>query len=581
LYYNWVDKLADSMDQESIKKVMEGIRERAVAGQTKPERITGEQVWNKLLDLESGKRKSYGTINANELSAFASGQALDEMQKMFYNAVDRRNGVDAMRLISPFAAQWGEFIGRASRIAFTPTNLGPIKYLPDVNVMRKSQLMVEGITQADPDGNGRGMVYKDPATGQMLFTIPLSGAITKFLTGVESPINARVKGVAMGFEYQPGLGPMATIAASKLLPDKPSTDFIRSFLLPYGPNTDLKQAIVPGYAQKVIDGMTGNEGNVMFMNVYTETMQALAASGDYDPSDDDDRERLLNDAKKKARILFALRGLSQFTGPAAGTFDQTIKVAIKNGEIDVYASQLSAVFREMQENDYDSAVPEFIRIFGEDAFVYMGNKTKSLYGGLDASTEFGKFERENKSLFRQHKETAGYFGPIGSEFDFTVYTRQLESGKRVALTPEETLAAAETTVGVAFYRAMRANFPKSMTEEQRVYMAQYRDALKERFKGYADMKFDPNKLPRQLDDLFAAAKKPALDGNPVAEGVRYYEKVRQQVLVEAANRGYSTLASNDVEDLRVYLAEYADAITAKYPQFARVYDRLLSQEVED
>jgi hypothetical protein len=112
-------------------------------------------------------------------------------------------------------------------------------------------------------------------------------------------------------------------------------------------------------------------------------------------------------------------------------------------------------------------------------------------------------------------------------------------------------------------------------------MSQYRDALKERFKGYADMKFDPNKLPRQLDDLFAAAKKPALDGNPVAEGVRYYEKLREQVLVEAANRGYSTLAGNDVEDLRVYLAEYAEAITAKYPQFARVYDRLLSQEVED
>jgi hypothetical protein len=584
LYYDWVDKLADSLDQDSVRRIMADIRDRAASepgGAIKPQRITGDKVWQKLLDIESGKRKAYGTISAEELSAFASGRAIDDMQKMFYNAVDRRNGVDAMRLISPFAAQWGEFIGRASRVAFTPTNLGPIKYLPDVNVMRKSQLMVEGVTQADPDGNGRGMVYKDPATGQMLFTIPLSGAITKFLTGVESPINARVKGVAMGFEYQPGLGPMATIAASKLLPDKPSTDFVRSFLLPFGPRTDLQQAIVPGWAQKVIDGMTGNEGNAMFMNVYTETMQALAASGDYDPSDDDDRERLLNDAKKKARVLFALRGLSQFTGPASGTYDQVIKVAIEKGEIDVYASQLSSVFREMQENDYDTAVPEFIRIFGEDAFVYMGNKTKSLYGGLDASTEFGKFERENKSLFRQHKETAGYFGPIGSEFDFTVYTRQLESGKRVALKPEETLAAAETTVGVAFYRAMRANFPKSMNSEQREYMSQYRDALKERFKGYADMKFDPNKLPRQLDDLFTAAKKPALDGNPVAEGVRYYEKLREQVLVEAANRGYSTLAGNDVEDLRVYLAEYAEAITAKYPQFARVYDRLLSQEVED
>ena len=581
LYYNWVDKLADSMDQESIKKVMDAIRERAALGQTKPERITGEQVWNKLLDLESGKRKAYGTINAEELSAFASGQAIDEMQKMFYNAVDRRNGVDAMRLISPFAAQWAEFIGRAGRLAFTPTNLGPIRYLPDVNVMRKGQLIVEGATQADPDGNGRGMVYKDPTTGEMLFTIPFSGAATKFLTGVESPINARVKGVAMGFEYQPGVGPMATMALSKWLPDKPSTDFIRSFLLPYGPKTDVVDALVPGYAKKIIDGLSGSEGNVMFMNVYTETMQALAASGKYDASNDEDRERLLNDAKKKAQILFVLRGISQFTGPAAGTFDQTIKIATQKGEIDVYASQLASVYREMQQNDYDTAVISFIEAFGEDAFIYMGNKTKSLYGGLDASKKFGDFERENKSLFRQHKETAGYFGPIDTEFDFTVYTRQLASGKRVPLTPEETLAAAESTIGIAFYRSMREKFPKSMTEEQREYMSQYREALKTRFKGYADMKFDPNKLPRQLDDLFTAAKKTSLDGNPVAEGVRFYAEMRDRVLAQASARGREGLAADDVEDLRIYLSEYADAITEKYPEFARVYDRLLSQEVED
>jgi hypothetical protein len=128
---------------------------------------------------------------------------------------------------------------------------------------------------------------------------------------------------------------------------------------------------------------------------------------------------------------------------------------------------------------------------------------------------------------------------------------------------------------------MREKFPKSMSEEQREYMSQYREALKTRFKGYADMKFDPNKLPRQLDDLFTAAKKTSLDGNPVAEGVRFYAEMRDRVLVQAANRGYSTLASNDVADLRVYLSEYADAITEKYPEFARVYDRLLSQEVED
>ena len=584
LYYNWVDELADSLDKASIDKIIGDIKNSAadyVGGARKPERLVGEKTWNKLLDLQSGKRKSYGTITAEELNAFASGRAIDDIQKMFYNAVERSNFVDAMRIISPFAAQWGEFIGRAGRVAFTPTNLGPLRYLPDVNVMRKTQLLVSGATEADPDNNGRGFVYKDPATGQMLFTIPFSGAVTKLFTGVESPINARLKGVAMGFDTQPGVGPVATFALSKYLPDKPGTDVVRDFLLPYGPKTDPLATFTPGWLNKIVDGMSGNEGNAMFMNVYTETMQALAVSGKYDPSNLDDRERLMNDARKKARILFALRGLSQFTGPASGTFDQTIKVATAKGEMDVYASQLSSVFREMQENDYDTAVLSFIEAFGEDAFVYMGNKTKALYGGLDASKKFGDFERDNKSLFTQFKEVAGYFGPIDTEFDFTVYTRQLESGMRKPLTPEETLDAAEVTIAMAFYRSMRDKFPKSMDSEQREYMSQYREALQKRFPGYAKMQFDPNKLPRQLDQLFTAANSGKLDGNPVAEGVKFYSQMREQVLAQAEARGYTTLASDDVEDLRVYLSEYADAITAKYPEFARVYDRLLSQEVED
>ena len=63
-------------------------------------------------------------------------------------------------------------------------------------------------------------------------------------------------------------------------------------------------------------------------------------------------------------------------------------------------------------------------------------------------------------------------------------------------------------------------------------------------------------------------------------GVRAYAQVRDQLLIEAQNRGYKSLASNDAVDLREYLASYARALTETYPEFARVYDRLLSKEVE-
>lgn len=576
IYYGWVNKLADSLDKPSIDQIINDVTKRATASGKRPELMVGKETWAKLQDLQSGARKSYGTITAAELNAFASGQAIDDTMKMFYNAVDRRNGVDAMRIISPFAQQWAEFIGRMGKLAFDPINASGPNIIPDVNVLRKGQLIVHGATTGDPDQNGRGFVYKDPQSGQWSFTFPLSGQLTKALFGVESPINASVKGIGQGLDWKPGLGPMATWAVSKLLPDSPSTDTIRHILLPYGERGSLNEALIPTWIKKVLDGMTGNEGSKVFMNTVVETMQALAATGNYNTSDSNDRERLMNDAKSKAKYLSILRGLTQFTGPASGSYDP--KIHAKGG--DVYTSVLAQAFREMQNKDYDTAVINFLNIFGEDAFVYMGNKTKAMYGGLDASKQFGDFERQNGSLFNQFKDVAGFFGPVGTDFDMTVYQRQLSKGKRVRLTPEESLAAAEQTIGMAFYRQMREQFPDSMDSGQREYMSKYRDMLNAKYPGYAQMTYDPNKVPKQIESLVKAAARPDLDNNQVAQGVRYYSQLRSQALVEAGNRGHNSLTAKSDQDLRDYLASYARAITQKYPDFGRVYDRLLSKEVE-
>ena len=574
LYHEWIDKLAVSLDSQSVDDIIADISRNAAASGQKPELYMNREIWQKLLDIQSGKIKNYGTITRKELNSFASGQALDEMNKMFYNAVERRNFTDSMRIISPFAQQWAEFAGRLGRTAFTPVSGGKF-YLPDANVLRKGQLATHGATTADPDNDGRGFVYKDPTSGQWSFTFPLSGQLTKLLTGVASPINAPIKGIAMGLDYRPGLGPFATMAVSKIMPDSPSFDMYRTLFLPYGERTDVVQSLTPSWLLKIIDGATTNEGSTVFMNTYVETMQALASTGDYDTDNADDRDRLMNDAKRKAGYLSMLRGFTQFTGPAAGNFDQEVKT----GGVDIYASELATAFQEMKEQDYDSAVGNFIEVFGEDAFSYLANKTKSITGGLEASKQFGIFERENRSLFRQYKDVAGFFGPVSSDFDFSVYQRQLSEGSRVKLTPEQVLDSAESTIAMSYYRTMRAKFPTSINEQQRQYIAQYRTALQKRYPGYAKLQFDPNKLPRQIENLRQASSLASLDGNQAAEGVRYYMKVRDAAIAEATNRGY-TLATAGAADLRDYIANYAAAITKQYPEFARVYDRLLSQEVE-
>lgn len=580
LYYKWVDELAPSLDMASIDGIIDDISRKAAANGKSPESYVTPGLWKKLLDLQGGRKPLYGTITREHLNEFASGMVIDEMSKMFYNATERSNGIDAFRMISPFAQQQIEFLSRLGRTAFTPNRLanelGPLGYLPDIGVLRKGQLVVNGGTEADPDGNGRGFFYTDPITKQWTFTFPLSGALTKLVSGIRSEINAPVKGVALGLDYRPGVGPMGTLLASQLLPDRPSTDYIRNFLLPYGERGNIAEATVPSWLRKVIEGVTQN--GKLYANVKVETMQALAASGEYDLSNVNDVDRLMQDAADKAGVLTVLRGVSQFTGPAAGTYDQLVKT----GKIDVYASQLAKVFQEMKQQDYDSAVPNFIKVFGNDAFIYIANKTKSQYGGLEASKQFGDFERDpkNDGLFRMFPDIAGYFGPVGSDFDFNVYQRQLSEGKRKTLTAEELLKAAQETIGMSYYRAVRSQLSVNMTAEQRTFMSDYRKKLQKKYPGYGEMVYDPQRVPREIDKLVQAAGLNTLDGNSTAEGVRAYAQVRTAALAEAARRGRKDLSANDVADLRDYLANYAQAIMKVHPEFGRVYDRLLSREVE-
>ena len=571
LYYGWVDKLAVSLDEASLNKIIDDINDIT----NDPENYLTPQLWAKLQDLKANPDKLYGTLDAEEVSSFASGSALDEYRKMVYNAVDRRNSTDILRLISPFAQQQAEFLGRMARFATTPVAGGSLGYLPNLKTARKMQLMIEGGREADPDNDGRGLFYKDPQSGQWSFAFPFTGDLAKATLGVNAQLAAPVRGLFLGLDVRPGLGPFATIAASKILKDTPSLDFVRQALLPYGEKQNLGETLVPSYIRKIYDGITGETNGRFFANTYAETTQALAATGKYDLSNPDERDRMLEDARGKARILAILRGVTQFIGPASGDYD--IKVGTEVG--DVHTSGLAAALQSLRAENYDTATLRFIEVFGEDAFAYLSGKTVSVAGGLEASKPFGDFERSNEELFRIYPDVAGFFGPLGTEFDYEVYTRQLRLGLRRRLTPSELLDASEKVIGLAFYRDMKEYLGPNLNQQSRDYLAQYKKLLEGKYPGFAKSSYDPQETERDINRLFESAKRSELQNNNVAKGVIYYEQVRNAALAEANNRGFKSLKSDKLTDLHEYVESYADAIIEQYPEFARVYDRLLSQEI--
>ena len=133
-------------------------------------------------------------------------------------------------------------------------------------------------------------------------------------------------------------------------------------------------------------------------------------------------------------------------------------------------------------------------------------------------------------MFRQYQDIAGYFGPIGTSFDFEVYTRQLQTGARTRLSPEEMLKASDRAIGLAYYRDMKEHLGPYLNKASRDYLANYKKQIIAQYPGFGEMQYDPTETPRQINNLFEAAKSDSLKDNKTAEAINFYENIRNSAL---------------------------------------------------
>jgi hypothetical protein len=583
-YYSWIGDLAPSLDESSVNLLVQNVRAAAQRTGTDEWRWVGsKETWDKIVDLQANPQKLAGSLTLRDADFYAKGNALDDLKSMLYDASERNNITDIARVVMPFAQAQVEFFRRFAGHYVTNTGFGP---LPNLKNIRKTQLVVEGGREADPDGDGRGFFYTDPVTGEWMFSYPMSHYLTRALTsigggaGLDVGLSAPVKGFAIGLDYRPGLGPFAQVAASKILPDSPKYDEIRSFLLPYG-ETDFKgSSFEPAWFKKLRSALTDDpDSNTVFGNTFMETYQALIATGEYDTTNPDEMEQLYQDSIGKAKTLTILRGLGQFTGPSRPVPQFTIPTE----EGDVYVKELSKAFYDFRQEDYDTAVPRFLDAFGEDAFIYMAGKSRSVYGGIQSSAAFGEWERQgdNSRFLERFKNVGGYFADTGSDFDFQVYQRNLITGRIERITAEESKALAEKIVATSYYRSVQRQVGSYPNEAQRQYLREYRAVLSERFPGFgAAASFDTGKFANTIAELRTAVDDSAVADTDIAGAIRNYLDVRDQVIGEAQRRGLVGITSKSTADLRDYLVSYATQLSKIVPNFSRIYDGLFAQEVE-
>lgn len=516
-------------------------------------------------DLRRAAAKGAGELTLDEADVVAKGFATDGTKALLYDLSRRSQWADASRLVFPFASAWAEILRSWARIG-----------MDNPQVARRGQQVIEG-------ARGAGFFYQDETTGQEMFAYPGSEFVTEHLLGVPVRFGGSVQGLNLfSGSVLPGFGPIVQLPAGALLPDRPEWDEVRKLVLPYGEvetEGGLVETFLPAWFRKFRQaGLTplGRDDERQWNNTVFDVARYLVSTGEHNTGSDEAVEDLLDAARDKARVLYALRGAAQFFAPSAPT--PAFLNADKSGRA-VTAQTLVAEFAKLQDEDYETAVGRFMERFGDDALLFMQGKTRGLF---PATAEAGEWARANPDLARRYPATHGYFAPAGGDFDLDAYARQIASGERKPLTPEEAVAAANHRVAAFRYRQARAQVEGRSDAEARAWLRDLREALAAEYPGYEPMPRDLGKRDRVIRELTEAADDPALAETDAGQGLNVYLRARAKAQAAAEELGLASFGkAKKARHLREWLRQVGEATVAEHPGFAALWEQALEPEMVD
>jgi hypothetical protein len=520
-----------------------------------------------------------GAMSREEIHIIANSLTLDRVENLLFDATARNSFTDAARIVSPFNAAFFE----VTKKWFTLMAQNPEKVM---GASRKFGYLA-GEKAPNELGQNKGIIHKDPVSGDYMYGIPMSGTIARLFnrlvgddTGADYSLQAPVKGLNMAFSFTPGFGPLVGYPLGKLMYSSPKLRDYATFFLPYGqPKSPLDPTeYLPGFLSKALNAALNNPNSP---GVYADTVNDVAraelATGKWNIDDPEEFEEYQNDVESKSLVLAMMRSIGQFFGPSS----PRLKIDIQTKSGDVMAGFLTSEFHELQSQDYDSAVERFLYMFGDEAFAYMAGKTREVYMGTEASSEFARWELENSELFDStYGEIAGFFGPKGSEFDWAAWNYQSNKGMRERIPYQEQIAIAQQIIGLHKYRRfVEAAGPKP-NEQQSIVIAQQKARLEKEYPGMVSQaSFDVQKFPKQIKLMEQAIADPRLAGNETAIQLKKYLDVRN-MYITAANSSLGGWNSDRAKLLKADLRYRAGMMIEETPEFARIFERILLNELE-
>lgn len=546
-YWRRVEEMVPFMDEAARTKVF------AQAAKTK----VGEDVLARM--RRAADANPAGTLKLSEADEVAKGWALQQTHDLLFDVADRNNFDEMMSVVFPFASAWREILLTWSKLS-----------LEEPRVLRRGQQIVEGAREA-------GFFFPDPQTGEEMFAFPGSEALTRALTGVPFPVVAPVQGLNLAASNPiiPGVGPVVALPFSRLLPNKPEFDSIRSLVLPFGDPDASLAGQGPAWLKKVRMALSDPESDRMFGSAVMDVMEYLASTGRYDTSTQEGMQKLNDDAVKKARVLTLLRAVTQFGAPSP---PKLLAVTEDADGQKHFAAKLAERFHEMQFEDYQTAPQRFLAEFGDNALMAMVNKSE---GGFAPTDELHDFVRRNPGVVRDFDKVYGFFTSSSSEFNFEEYNRQLATGERKALKPSEAAQLANAKIASMQYRMARDRLGTTrLSTEQREWLSRLRGFLIERYPGWNPEVFTRGEVDVAIRQISKAVDDPRLAKSPLTPAIAKYLAARTVAQQQAEQSGLASFESaKRAQPLREWLRSVASMLMRETPDFGVVWDQLFDREL--
>lgn len=594
-YAKHYDELSYEALQQAEKNVVLGAKRLGMSpddymgGSTVGMRARGQGPYQQLRAAVRSADRTRKGATLEQLDSYAGSVAAYKMRQYFYDAPKKFNveSVDGLEWFFSFFAAQRSIMQRFARLMIQNPDK-PYRIARAFN----------GTTELNMPGDyENGMLYQDPVTNQWKFRHPVgflarSAAKASGLDlGEVTPyVGAPLRGFSIGFTGLPNVAPLGAISMSfaldtvaNLTGENEGVDWFRQTFMPFeimNKDKGTLDRLTPAFLSKSLQLFRAAQQNQKVALVDREiadAARALATTGNYDFTDINERRKFERDSQQLAQIMVGFSIASQFLGPAAGTPEYTVNLK----GVDYNATALTEERQRMLEDDYETGNMKFLRLFGENALLYIPGKTTSTKNakGFLMTERYVNWVKQNDFDIAQYRSGVGYYFGPANEDEFSFNSRAYLFDKQLTRyrTPTELVDAAQYAIASIKYRAFRNTFPTYLTENDQATLRAYRDKLTKDYL-YTGPDFNPNELPNILFDIDRIIKDKTFVDSPIVAPLRKYMAIRKSLL--EAN-GRTTFRSKAMTNARAELDQFAETLIRQgNPEFQRLYDRVLSQETD-